>query len=990
MKRHLLSVLSMALVMILSNNALAQQRASRMVTDPVKGTVIETTYSKPQTADCRMQPKGANILWEEHQEYSVAQHVYQVPAMPSKSEYNYLVNWSLNDRRISRYAESGNDLWDFPTDDNFTKLFSNTNGTLFAVADGTMLYVLDPVTGEPTWSFNAGGGVKHVCCSNDGYSLYVLVGDRDGQSYYECYTAGVDTPVWSVVAPTNPVIASLCEDDSKLVVCFGSSLKLAYVIDPATGATLQDNLYYYSNSPTQQPGMSANGEYLAFTDFSGKGTLYKWDGTQYVQQWSASLAGPGSSSTWGCGSCVSADGSTIAFGTLDFVTDGYDGCLYVFNNYSSEPIWTYTGMGDEVCYIDMTPDGSMIAVATWGPMNHSTPDFYAFLRNSNEPITTMTTSGAAEYLDLSNDGSRCIIGGKGVHPREYGYGGQLYLVDPRPENSGSLTGLVKLIGTDDNGNVTVSIEGLDSYHTTTNYEGEYTLSFIPAGTYQITASKPGYISQTQEVVIEADEVANLDFEMESCGSPVTTLYASQGASLDGISLTWTYNHDCVGFNIYRTSSATAPFTTPIAFVENEPHYMSYEDSDVTASVTYYYAVTAVLEGGLETPFSNIASGFASIANIPMEIDVFNGTVPTIDGIISEGEWDDAFVADVTNYLLPAPAGTVILRFKMNGDKLYVCSENHADTEWNDSEGVAFYIDDNNDGSYPEQGDDSEGNYWMYYVSTGNTVRYRPIYNTGGVGTTINLPEQIIACDMSEGYEVIEFALPFGSDEVWQINPNDNKCGFYLFVRDAATATMYGKWPATNEDTFNPAFYSTLNLNVEDVAPAAPTNVRIEEMYPVWHGLFAPIQWDAPLDNDISHYNVYVDGALFYEAVGTQMYFMGNENTTYSVYVTAVDYTGHESVASNTLEVHFGTYDVEEEDYPMVIYPNPASSVLNICSTLQGTATVRLMDITGRVVRTLNVDSLNKTQISVDGLTTGVYLLNISGNDFSVTRKLIVK
>lgn len=990
MKRNLLTLASMVLVMILSNNALSQNKASRVVTDPVVGSYVETTDSRPHISEQRFQSRGTNILWEEHQDYAVAQHVYQIPAMASKSDFNYLINWSLNERRISRYTESGNDEWDFPTDDSFTKLFTNAEGTLIAVADGNMLYALDPISGEPTWSFNAGGGVKHVCCSNDGSTLYILVGDRDGQNYYECYTVGVNTPQWSMVAPTNPVIAALSEDDSKLVVCFGSNLKLAYVIDPATGATLQDNIYYYSNSPSQEPGMSANGEYLALTDFSGKGYLYKWDGSQYIQQWNVSLAGPGSSSTWGEACCVSADGSTIAFGTLDFVTDGYDGCLYVFNNYSSEPIWTYTGMGDEVCYIDMTPDGSMIAVATWGPMDHSKPDFYAFLRNSNEPITTMNTAGAGEYLDLSNDGSRCIIGGKGVHPREYGYGGQIYLVDPRPDHSGALMGHVNLVGTDDNSNVTISIEGLDSYHTSTDIDGNYSIRFIPAGTYHVTASKPGYIAQTQETVIAADEVSTLDFEMESCGSPVSTLYASQGASTYSIDLSWTYHHDCIGFNVYRTSSESAPFTTPIAFVENDPYYMHYEDRDITASITYYYAVTAVLEGNLETPFSNIASGYASIANIPMEIDVYQGTAPTIDGVIGEGEWDDAFVADVTNYLLPAPAGTVILRFKMNGNMLYGCSENFADTEWNDNDGVAFYIDDNHDGSFPEQGNDSEGNYWMYYGSTGNTVRYRPIYNTGGVGTTINLPEEIIACGMNDGHEVIEFALPIGGDEYWQINPNDNKCGFYLFVRDAATATMYGKWPATNEDTFNPAFYSTLNFGVADETPGAPSNVRIEEMYPVWHGLFAPIQWDAPDDHDISHYNVYVDGALFYEAVGTQMYFMGNENTTYSVYVTAVDYTGHESAASNTIEVHFGTYDVEELDDAMVIYPNPVSHVLNISSTIQGAATIRMMDITGRVVRTLTVDSINEARLSVDGLTTGVYVLSISGDDYHVARKLIVK
>ena len=359
--------------------------------------------------------------------------------------------------------------------------------------------------------------------------------------------------------------------------------------------------------------------------------------------------------------------------------------------------------------------------------------------------------------------------------------------------------------------------------------------------------------------------------------------------------------------------------------------------------------------------------------------------------MSEGEWSDAFRVDVSNYLLPVEMGSVTLHLKMDGNYLYVCSENRMDTEWNSNDGVAFYIDDNNDGTYPPQGDDSEGNYWMYYGNP-NTVRYRPIYDNQSVGTTINLPEEIIACDMGQGFETIEFALPLGNDENWKIHTDNGNSGLYLFVRDAATSTMYGKWPAENTETFIPLYYGVMNYHVENAVPEPPTNLRIDEQVNAL-GVYTPILWDMPVMNDFDHFNLYFvdDPNNPVEVFGTQWIFEVDDEEEVSVYVTTVDQAGQESVPSETLTFCPGTENVAENGQTgLSLYPNPTHNVINLSADMQGRTEVKILDLSGRTVKHYVVNGLNALRLNVSDLQSGVYFISVSNEGSTLVSKFIVE
>ena len=949
MKKALLITIIMAAM----GNLFAQHRAVKTTTMPNKGTVLEYGVSDP-TAD-RAMTDEPTILWQKYENGATPDDVFYIEATG-----DYLVYYGLNDKRLSLFDSQGAVKWEKPISSGGRAAISLMGNTI-AYSDDNELYVVN-LEGTEVFHETFTYPVSHFKLTSEGTKIYVSYG-RYEDSYY-------------------------AKDNARLVVAFAQGYKQIWVIDPLTGDILQNDLYYYDNSPSQDPALSANGDYLAYTDFSGMAYLYHWNGERYESVWTASIAGPGATSTWGCANAISDDGSLIAIGTLDFVSSGYDGCCYLFNNYSNEPIWTYTGCGDEVTQAAMSDDGSVIGFVTWGPMDHSTPDFFLFRKQSGTPIAELTTPGSMEHIDISSTGQYAIIGGKAVHCREMGSGSRVYAIQCLTDDMGTLNGTVNLIGNDNNGGVSVSINELEDYFEMTAEDGSFTLRAIPEGHYSLTARIPGYLTQNVEFDIIGGQTTTLEIEMEAVGTPISDLYASQGA-YDYVELTWSEQDGATGYNIYRKNTLNAPFGEPMATIGTGEGY--FEDHTAIPTQQYYYTVTAQLDEELQTPYSNVCLGYATTAYITHTIDVYDGTAPTIDGIMSDGEWNDAFRVDVSNYLLPVEMGSVTLHLKMDDNYLYVCSENRMDNEWTNNDGVALYIDDNNDGTYPPQGDDSEGNYWMYY-GTPNTVRYRPIYDNGGVGTVINLPEEIIACDMSQGYETIEFALPLGNDETWKLNTDNGSSGLYLFVRDAATATMFGKWPSENNETFAPTYYGVMNYHVENAVPEPPTNLRIDEAVNA-QGVYTPILWDMPEMNDFDHFNLYfVDYPDQHEEVyGTQWIFEVDDEEEVSLYVTTVDQAGQESVPSETLTFRPGTENVDEYGQTgLSLYPNPTHNVLNLSADLQGRTEVMVLDMNGRTVKHYVVNGMNEMRLNVSNLQSGVYFIRVSNETTNAVGKFVVE
>ncbi|MBI1305625.1 MAG: T9SS type A sorting domain-containing protein [Bacteroidetes bacterium] len=74
---------------------------------------------------------------------------------------------------------------------------------------------------------------------------------------------------------------------------------------------------------------------------------------------------------------------------------------------------------------------------------------------------------------------------------------------------------------------------------------------------------------------------------------------------------------------------------------------------------------------------------------------------------------------------------------------------------------------------------------------------------------------------------------------------------------------------------------------------------------------------------------------------------------------------------------------------MNVYPNPANTSVTVqLAENTSTATVKIMDLNGKVVKEATIENGNGT-LSIDGLTNGIYVIEVAADNFNATQKLIV-
>ncbi|MCD4727035.1 MAG: T9SS type A sorting domain-containing protein, partial [Pirellulales bacterium] len=716
--------------------------------------------------------------------------------------------------------------------------------------------------------------------------------------------------------------------------------------------------------------------------------------------------GGGGTSVWVGGVAVSADGSTIAAGTLVFLTDGTDGEIYLFNTHSPQPVWVYEHVGDYVVDLDLSADGAILAAASWGPLNHSTPDFFLFRHNSNIPVFTITTPGSMMALDLSPDGTLCSVGGKAVHARVMGSGGLLYCVESSP-GGGTVSGTVQLQGMDNHAGARVEVLDLDGYFDITDIEGAYTIDFVPADSQVLQASWIGYGTVLETVTVIEGESIVQDFTLVPNSSPPTHLTATRGAG-PAVILNWHEppSDDYLGFNIYRKLYAPDPYSDiPIATVDASE--LTYADTEALPTCTYYYVVTSIIPGDLQSPFSNEDTGWSSTGYITREVPAWQGTTPTIDGVISEGEWDDAFRLECADFLGTydnswTPVGSVQGWYKVNEEltELYIAYINYNDTVLEDHDEVALYIDDNNDGTFPPSGlrDDSEGNYWAAYYASGSVIKYRPLYSSGGAGAVFYLEDPQIEVSIAEGYLVYEFVLPIGEED-WEINPDENnQSGFMNFTLDDPDE-FDGWWPHDTMSPFSPSQFGTLSLGAQQVVPQAPEGlgwVMAED------GII--LSWDMPEMNDFDHFILWIseDGTNFeplQTTVGVQYYCQLDEDDTYWFRITTVNQLGEESEPSEILQVEYEGL-MTGDTLPLQTelrhnYPNPFNPTTTIEFVLshQQAITLTVYNILGQQVAMLAdgnyAAGLHRLTFDASNLTSGVYIYRMETTGQKFVQKMVL-
>ncbi|MDP8219858.1 MAG: T9SS type A sorting domain-containing protein [Candidatus Stygibacter frigidus] len=984
----------------------------QVITDPKNGltvnTIIDKNYQVPDIPELRL-----DGLWQTSDPAAICGDV-----LVSETTQNTFARWQTNTERVSLFEYNGNTAWehvvgnldfDYPID-------MLESGDVLAVGDGNILKILSPDSSTPTWSYTHPYPIRGIRLSAMADVVFIsYYNEVENSSGVQCYTIGDDTPLWDFTFPGAAGTLTLSNDASILIYTqYGGENSYMWVMDTETGETIFQTEEHNQNPPA----ISADGSIIVNGDYSGYLWVYEYDEAlqTYAELWHYHING-GGTSDWIGGMAISADGSTIAAGTLTFLTGGYNGQIYLFNIYSPTPVWVYENAGDYVIDVDLSADGSVLAAAGYGPYGATGDEFFLFRRQSNIPVYTIDAPGSMFAVDLSADGTFCTVGGKAVHAREMGSGGNIYSIDC-DLGGGNITGNVNLDGAEDNSNVFVEVTGLIDYYGITDTEGNYIINNIPEGLYTIEYSKTGYetYSDFNGIVIEGETTEMDDVTLTPYGDPPLNLTASQGADIT-VMLNWDLpaSGEAPGYYIYRKLNLADPYPVEpydIIFAEN-----SYIDDSALPEMEYYYVVTAMTAEGYQSPYSNQATGWISTGFISEELNVTVGTTPVIDGIISDQEWEDAFCFNASDFWgsydsTPQPIGSVTGYLKMNADQteFYGAFINLNDPILEDHDEVALYIDDNGDGAYPPVGENTEGNFWAVYYAAGNELRFRPIYNTGVVGDVVYLPDPQVAASDESGSVIFEFMIPM-SDNPSHFTPgpeNFSKIG--IFVLDDNTPDPHdfdAWWPHDNIDIFDPAGYGIMNYAIEYPDPLPPENLTIENM----PGNIFHLTWDMPDILNFDHFNIYY--ALQdeqFELIDTSIstsYDYEYEflpQTSYSFYLTTVNQAGMESDASEIAE--YVTTDNDPSDIPLVTallpnYPNPFNPLTTINFSIaenNSRTIINIYNIKGQKIKSLLDEEMpagnhqviwNGTNSLEELAASGLYFYSLQNDKYSAIRKMIL-
>jgi len=343
------------------------------------------------------------------------------------------VGWGLNNKRVSLYNNNNSTpLWEYFTDaqgyQNWVAV-SDTGNVLAAGAYHNIL-LFSKNSNVPFFNFDLTstpdtGVAGPIDVTSDG-NFIVASANRNDSSYVYCFNKNSIVPVWKFRMPGIIYGIRISKNDSLAIISTYTAFK---VVNVFTGGVRYSGII--SNGNQQTFGISGNGNIITTSNLRGYLYVYQWNGSTYNLLWQFQEP-PGTYYNWITSEDVSYDGQYIAIGTLNFLSSSsYDGKVRYFKvSNGSTPIWTFSGIGDEVQSVNISKNGKIVVAASWGSLTTPKEDILFFRGDPGNgvPIFGINTPGSPFVCSISADGTSSIAGGKAVHARTMGYGGTLYNV----------------------------------------------------------------------------------------------------------------------------------------------------------------------------------------------------------------------------------------------------------------------------------------------------------------------------------------------------------------------------------------------------------------------------------------------------------------------------------------------------------------------------------------------------------------------------------
>jgi WD40 repeat protein len=332
--------------------------------------------------------------------------------------------WYLNNKRVSKYVTVGNGIpqWTYlcsaaayATIDvaaTFNGLLAACNNTM-----GTFAW-LNPGS-APSLSLEP-ASVQDL--SEDATRLVYV----DGSNNLVCVDTGTGGVLWDVPLLTvgNGLYGvDISGSGSRVLVSAYEQTSGAQVYSMTDGSLVGSAMGNYGQT---KAAISEDGNRVVIGNFNGQIRMFQWSGSAWT------LAGSiATGDSWVTAVAISADGHTVAGGTLGF--SPYRGKVVAVDwPASSAPasMWDYKNYGDEVSSVAICDDGSVIVAGSWGTYGATSGDVFTALDHTGAVIFNLLDDvdepGSILSVDVSDDGSFATACGKAVHARAMGSGGEVY------------------------------------------------------------------------------------------------------------------------------------------------------------------------------------------------------------------------------------------------------------------------------------------------------------------------------------------------------------------------------------------------------------------------------------------------------------------------------------------------------------------------------------------------------------------------------------
>jgi len=438
MRNIITIVISALLTLALTALAFAEPKVEFVTTTDTEGNTLVRCVTPGGTGLIRESAPQLNpntdqeVIWTIEHSTAVARDIDI-----TGDGVNLITGWWLNVERTSKYAVEGTGvpIWEYSITPNwFVPVSASDDGNVLAsTGDVIPLNVwLNGAGPTPSWQFTYPAGYKGYDCNvsdNGAYVTAVCKHESMDNGKLFVFDSGNSTPLWEADYDAENGVNGVEIDEAGNWILV-TTYHAFYVYHNPT-----QQLFYTGTNYSQTKGhMSGDGQYLATGDFNGQLHVYVQGAATYSEIWSHYMDG------WVTAVDISSDASVVMAGNFTY-TGGYSGEVKAFD-IGGTVLWAYDQYGDYISDVELCDDGSVGVASSWGALDYTFGDvFTAFDIPTGDVILRLLDDidepGTIWDVAISDDGAYAVCGGKEVHARTSGNGGEVYSIElslPGPFN----------------------------------------------------------------------------------------------------------------------------------------------------------------------------------------------------------------------------------------------------------------------------------------------------------------------------------------------------------------------------------------------------------------------------------------------------------------------------------------------------------------------------------------------------------------------------